>query len=521
MIGQLGLSVVFALATAVAAAPDSATPNAAPSQPFPPAEARRAPGETDPPEVMELLRQRRDVAKIELERARKMLGDPNFRVDAWSALAERLLVTQTDAAQSPDERVAAYREFRDNLKQMEDQLKGVAEPSRGQGYFQYGQKLLIHAQRLQAEASLLQVELAKGQTPPPAEDPPAVHQALLAWRQAVHVWVQMWLGSRIVLIPPFARELAAAALTADLACAKTDADRIAAYQSYRDKLFAVEQDTKKEVEGKRYSAFDYLRIKEMRCDADVVLGRMKAAGEKPSSQDPPAVRAALDEWREAIGFEADSVHKRFDAGKTPPEEMIPVEESLLRLELAASKTPAERLAAYKKFLGHLKQAEASLKARPADRPGVKEAAGHVAYSRSAAELTVLELSNPAGGKGSPEAKALLREQRDALRAELAQRLADWSAGQGDFQALQESAGHLLLAELATADGSTERLAAYRAHAERMRSAEADARSLVDAKKGTDAWLWWTRSARLEAEVWLMRATRKLAGESKRARSSAG
>jgi hypothetical protein len=521
-IGQIQLMLALAfVATAgpSSSAPDPSSTDTANSQPFPPAEARRAPGTKDSPEVRDLLRQRQELAKAELDRARKLLFDPNFRADAWSALAERLLVVEIDAAETPAERTAAYREFRDNLKLMEDQLKGVSEPSRGQGYFQYGQKLWIRARRLQAEVTLLQSELTKGDSPPD-EDPPAVRQALLAWRDVVHEWAQMWLGSRIVLIPPFAREIATTTLSADLASAKGQAERIAAYKAYRDRLLAVERDTRSEVEKRRYSAFDYLRIKEMRCDADVHLGRLQAGNDKSAAKDAPEVRAALDDWREAISFEADVIHKRFDAGKTPPEEMLVVSESSLRAELAAARGPDERVAAYKKYLGQLKEAEASVKSRSTDRPGAKEEAARVIFSRAAAELTLLQMSDPAAAKTSTQAKALLGEQRDALRAELAQRMAEWAAGQGDFQALQESAGHLLLAELGTAGSPAERLAAYQAHVNRMRTAEDNARAVViDAKKGTDAWLWWTRSARLEAEVWLLRARKSLSSASAPQQSS--
>jgi hypothetical protein len=507
------LSITLALAAAAAWGPDASDPSVGAStkstQPFPPPEARLAPGAKDAPEVMDLLRQRRDVVKTELDQARKLLGDPNFRAEAWTALAERLLVAECDAAATPAERLAAYRAFRDNLKQMEDRLKDVAPPSHGQGYFEYGQKLWIRGRRLQAEVSLLRNEAGGADSSSSGDEPAPVRQALAAWRDAVRDWARMWLDSRIVLIPAFAREIAATVLAAEVAAARDQAERIAAYRAYRDRLLAVERDVKTEVEKRRYNAFDYLRIKEMRCDADVVLGRLQA-GDKSGDKNTPEVAAALDEWRQTIDFEADIIRKRHEPAKVPPEEELAVDESLLREELAAATRPDHRLAAYKKFLARLKEAESSLHARAGDRPGGKEDAARVSFSRAAAELTLLELTRAPGPDAATAAKPLLREQRDALRAELRQRLEEWTAGQGDFQLLQESAGHLLLAELATADTPAERLAAYQAHADRMRAAESSSKALLEAKKGADVWLLWTRGARLEADVWLLRAKRNLA-----------
>src|SRR5579883_2685426 len=197
----LGLLLAAVLtAGARGAGPDTTGGDATSAQAFPPPDARRVPGGKDSPEVKALLRQRRGVLETEVNLARKYLGDPGFRVDVWAALAERLLVASTDAADTPAERVAAYRTFRDNLRAAEDQLKKVAEPSRGQGYFEYGQKLWIHSRRLQAEVSLLRAELAKDGTPPPSVDPPAVRQAVLAWRDSVRQWAKMWLESRTLLI---------------------------------------------------------------------------------------------------------------------------------------------------------------------------------------------------------------------------------------------------------------------------------------------------------------------------------
>jgi hypothetical protein len=498
------IRLTLALALGVASgAGDS--PERQATQPFPPADARLAPGTKDSPDVMLLLHARRDVVKAELDQARKLLGDPNFRAEAWTALAERLLVAECDAGETPAERTVAYRNFRDNLKQMEDRLKDVAPPSRGQGFFEYGQKLWMHGRRLQAEVSLLRNQAGAGESSPPAEDSAEVRQAVLAWRDAVRQWAQMWLDSRIVLIPAFAREIASTVLAAELAAARDPSERTAAYRAYRDRLLAVERDVKTEVEKRRYNAFDYLRLKEMRCDADVVLGRLQA-GDKSSDKNSP-VKAALDEWRQAIDFEADIIRKRHDPGKVPPEEELVVDDSVLRQELAAATKPDERIAAYKKSLAKLKEAETSLNSR-ADRPGVKEEAARVSFSRAATELTLLELTKPSGAAAA--AKALLTEQRDGLRAELRQRLEDWNSGQGDFQLLQESAGHLLLAELATADTPAARLSAYQANADRLRAAESSCKALIEAKKGADVWPLWTRGARLEADVWLLRARKNLA-----------
>jgi hypothetical protein len=504
----LALTAVLALAAAEPA-PASGSKPAVASQPFPPAEARRPADGKDSPEVLALLRQRRDVVKAEVDQAAKSLADPNFRADMWAALAERLLVAETDVAQTPAERVAAYRAFRDNLKRLEDQLQHVPEPSRGQGYFEYGQKLWIHGRRLQAEASLLQAELAKGE-PSAGGDLPAVRAALVAWREAVRKWAKMWLESRMLLIPAFAREIANTALTAELAAAKDPAEQRAAYQACRDRLLAIEKDTKAEVERRRYNAFDYLRIKEMRCEADVILGRLRVGNEKPPEADPPAVRAALDEWVETIGFENAVLRKRYEPGKVPPAESLLVDDSLFREESAATTTTEGQIAAYKKLLVKVKEAEIALKAHAADNAAGREDAARATYNRASTERTVLLLQAKPGAATSAAAVALLKEQRDSLRTELELRMAEWAEGRGDFQFVQESAGSLLLAELELADSPAGRIAAYQANAERLRTAEAQAKTLVDTKKGPEAWLSWTRGARLEADVWLLRARRALA-----------
>jgi hypothetical protein len=460
--------------------------------------------------VINLLRQRRDSVKAELDVARKYFGDPDFRADAWSALAERLLVAETDAAETPAERIAAYRNFRDNLKLMEDQLKAVPEPQRGQGFFEYGQKLWIRGRRLQAEVSLLRAELTKGETVSPAEEPSAVRDALLAWRDSVRQWAKMWLESRMVLVPPFAKEIASTVLGAELAAAKDSTEQIAAYQGYRDRLLAVEKDTKSEVERRRYNAFDYLRIKEMRCEADVVLGRLKVGGDKPPAVDPPDVRTALADWLETIGFEAEVIRKHYEPAKPPPADSLIVNENLLHEELTAATKPEARIAAYTKFLGKLKEAEASLKSRPESSPADKVHACRVTYNRAATELTLLQLAAAPGAQPGAARKILLKEQRTCLQSELGLRMAEWAAGFGDFQGLQEGAGHLLLAELESADTPAEKLAAYQAHTERMRAADEQCKLLIKAKKGSDVWLLWTQGARLEAEIWLLRAKRNLA-----------
>jgi hypothetical protein len=511
-LARLAFPLVAALGVAADPAPAPPAGGAGPSQPFPPADARRVPGGTDTPEVLALLRQRRDVVKAEVDHARRLLADPNFRADVWSALVERLLVAETDVAESPAERVAAYRNLRDNLKVLDDQLQRVPEPFRGQGYFEYGQKLWIHARRLQAEASLLRAELAKGETPP-ADDPPAVRTAVLTWRDAVRQWAKMWLDSKMSLIAPFALEIASAVLEADLAAAGNAAERLAAYQAYRDRLADVEKEAKSDFEKRRYDVMNYLRTKELRCEADVVFGRMKTGDGKPLEKDPAEVRAALDDWVQTIGFEAEIIRKRYDPRKVPPEESLPVDESLLHEELAAAAKPEERVAAYRKYLGKLKDAEATLKARPGTDPVAKEDATRLTLNRTAAELTLLHLSAAPGAAPAPAAKALLREEHDALAARFGMRAAEWAAGSGDFQALQENAGRLLLVELDMADTPAERLAAYQAHAERMRSAEAQCKALIDPKKGSDIWLLWTRGARLEADVWLLRARKNLAASS--------
>jgi hypothetical protein len=508
---RLGFTLVAILAAGIArAAPDPGAGQATPAQPFPPADARRAPGSKDLPEVVALLRERCDVLKMELDLARKHLGDPIFRADAWSSLAERLLVAETDMAETPAERIAAYRIFRDNLKLMEDQLKGVPEPQRGQGLFEYGQKLWIRGRRLQAEVTLLRAELAKGETSSADDDPPAVREAILAWRDAVHQWVKMWVDSRLVLIPGFARQITATTLEADLAVASKQAEQIAAYQTYRDRLLAVEKDTKAEVDRRRYNVFDHLRIKEMRCEAEVTLGRLKSGGDKSTDKDTPEVRNTLDEWVETIHLEMDVIRKRYDAGKIPPGDSLVVDENLLHEELTAARKPEEQVAAYKKFLAKLKEAEAILKPRSENGPAEKMDFGRVTFKRAATELSLLQLTAGAGAKGSLEEKNLLKEQRDCLRTELGLRMADWAAGQGDFQSLQESAGNLLLAELETAATPADRLAAYQAHLQRMQTADSQCKPLIDPKKGNEAWLLWTRGARLEAETWLLRAKGNLA-----------
>jgi hypothetical protein len=511
-LARLAFPLVVVLGVAADPAPAPQAGAAKPSQPFPPADARRAPGGKDTPDVLSLLRQRRDVVKAELEQARKYLVDPNFRADVWAALAERLLVAETDVAETPAERVAAYRNFRDNLKVLENQLQRVPEPFRGQGVFEYGQKLWIHNRRLQAEVSLLRAELAKGETPP-ADDPPAVRTAILTWREAVRQWAKMWLDSKISLIAPFAREIASTVLEADLAAAGNAAERLAAYQAYRDRLADIEKEAKSDFEKRRYDVMNYLRTKELRCEADVVLGRMKAGDGKTLDKDPPEVRAALDDWVQTIGFEAEVIRKRYEPRKVPPEESLPVDESVLHEELAAAAKPEERVAAYRKFLGKLKDAEATLKARPGTDPVVKEDATRSTFNRAAAELTLLQLSAAPATAPAPAAKALLREEHDALGTQFGMRAAEWAAGSGDFQALQENAGRLLLVELDMADTPAERLAAYQTHAERIRSAEAQCKALVDAKKGSDTWLLWTRGARLEADIWLLRAGKNLAAPS--------
>jgi hypothetical protein len=499
----LTLSAVLAARTA-AAPPKVVPPDAPPAQPFPPAEARRAPGAKDPPEVTALLRQRRDVVRAEVELARKYLGEPGFRADVWEALAERLLVAETDAVETAAERVAAYRAYRDNLKSLEDRLQGVPEPAHGRGHFEYGQKLRVHGQRLRAAAWLLRAERGAG------DDDPAVREALRAWRDAVRRWAAMWLESKLVLAAGFAANLIGAALEADEALAATPAEHAAAYRAYRDRLAAVEKDVKGEMEKKRYDPADYLRLKALRCEADVALGRLSAAGEKAPAADPPAVRAALAEWAEAVRMETEINRKRYEPGRVTAAEFVGTDEGLLRAELAAATKPEESVAAYKKFFAKLKEVEAIQKARSEAGRAGKEDFARATFNRAAAELTLARLTAPPGGTDPPRVRQLLKEQRDALRTELAAAAAGWAAGRGDLQLLQETAGRLLLAELATADTPAERLAAYRAHAETMRSAEAAAKALADAKKGTEAWVLWARGARLEAEVWLLRATRALA-----------
>lgn len=503
------LLAVLVLAGARGAAPEPPAGDTSASQPFPPLEARRAPGKKDSPEVKALLQQRREVLEAEMNVARKSLGDPNFRADVWYGLAERLLVAGTDAAETPEERLAAYKAFRDNLLTTEERLKKVSEPRQGQGYNEYGQKLWIHSRRLQAEVSLLRAELAKGDSPPATVDPPEVRQALLAWRDSVRQWARMWLDSRLVLIPSFARELANSVLSADLAVATDAREHLAAYQAYRDTLAAVEKDTRGEVEKRRYSPYDYFKIKEMLCDAEVLLGRLKAGSGKPLEKDPPEVRAVLDEWARTVASEADLIRKRYEAGKVPPAESLAVDDSRLREELVAAKTPEERIAAYRKFLGKMREAEANLKARVAENASAKEELARLAFNRAGTELTLLQLTTAPGAKAPPEYKALLGEQREALRTELARRATDWAAGQGDFQLLQESAGNMLLVALDLADRPAERLAAYQAHAEMMRWAEQQCQALLDARKAPDVWLLWARGGRLEAEVWLLRAKANL------------
>lgn len=502
---RLVLTLTVVVATRAAAAPPKAkAPDAQPAQPFPPAEARRAPGAKDPPEVTALLRQRRDVVRAEVDLAHKYLGEPGFRADVWEALAERLLIAETDAAETAAERVAAYRAYRDNLKALEDRFQGVPEPARGRGHFEYGQKLWVHSQRLRAEAWLLRAE--RGAT----DDDPMVREALQAWRDAVRRWAALWLESRLVFGAGFAANLIGAVLEADEATAATPAEHAAAYRAYRDRLAAVEKDVKGEMEKKRYDPVDYLRLKALRCEADVAIGRLPAAGEKPPAADPPAVRAALADWAEAVRMEAEINRRRYEPGRVTAAEFVGTDEGLLRAELSAATKPEESVAAYKKFLAKLKEVEAIQKSRSEIGRAGKEDFARATFNRAAAELTLARLTAPPGGKAPPEVRVLLKEQREALRTELAAAAAGWAAGRGDLQLLQETAGRVLLAELATTATPAERLAAYRSHAETMRSAEAAAKALVDAKQGTDPRVLWARGARLEAEVWLLRATRNLA-----------
>src|SRR5262245_41248384 len=103
---RLGLLLAAALSVGVgSAAPETKRSEPASSQSFPPPDARSGPGGTDSPEVKALLRQRRGVLEAELSLARKTMADPNFRPDVWSALAERLLLAASDAAETPAERV--------------------------------------------------------------------------------------------------------------------------------------------------------------------------------------------------------------------------------------------------------------------------------------------------------------------------------------------------------------------------------------------------------------------------------
>ncbi len=337
---------------------------------------------------------------------------------------------------------------------------------------------------------------------------------MLAGRDSVRQWAKMWLESRIDIIPPFAREIAATALTAELAAAETPAEQLAAYQAYRDRLAAIEKDTRTEVERRRYNPYDYLKIKEMLCDAEVVLGRMKAGAGKQLESDPPEVRAALDDWVRTIGFEGDVIRKRYDAGKVPFAESLGVDDSLLREELVAATKPEQRIAAYKKYLGKLREAEVSLKSRAADSAAARQEFARVAFTRAGTELTLMQLTAAPGAKPSPAYRALLVEQRDALQSQLQQRFAEWAAAQDDFQQLQESAGQLLLASLDLAEKPADRLAAYEAHAATMRAAERQCQVIVAAKQAPEVWLLWARGGRLEAETWLLRARAKLSVSAK-------
>ncbi len=503
----ISAAVVVSFSAVVGAAPPAAQgDDAKNAQPFPPPEARRAADAKDAPEVLELLRQRREVVRSELALAARLLDSPQFRADVWAALCERLLIAETEAAESPAERLAAYRAYRDNLRRLEGVLRRVPEPVRGQGLAEYGRKLWVESRRLQAEAWLLQAEQGGRAAPAGGADRPAVRAALVAWRDAVHRWADAWLKSKVVVPAGLAQSIATQVLEADLATATSPAERLAAHREYRDRLAAVEKDLREEVEKRRYDPSDYLRLKEARCEADVLLGRLRNPSDKLTPNDPPDVRRALDEWAEAVRFDFDVSRKRFGPDKVPVAESLATDACLLRQELAAAVKPDDKAAAYRKYVARLKQAEAAEKTR---EPANKVALARLTLDRAAAELALLRLTTPPGAKTSPEERRLLGEEHEALHTELAAQAADWAAGGGDFQALQETAGRLLLADLTTAEGAPERLNAYRRHADAMRSAEKSAEGLVAEKKGSESWLLWARGARLEAEVWLLRARRNL------------
>jgi RNA polymerase sigma-70 factor (ECF subfamily) len=105
----------------------------------------------------------------------------------------------------------------------------------------------------------------------------------------------------------------------------------------------------------------------------------------------------------------------------------------------------------------------------------------------------------------PGIKALLKERQEVLKKEVLARTQEYEAGRGYLASLLAASRELLKAELELATNREERVAAYERHFDAMRKFDQMVKEGYEAGRIKAADHYEMRSARLEAEIGLLRA----------------
>jgi Leucine-rich repeat (LRR) protein len=309
-------------------------------------EARTDPDEKLSPAIRFLLKQRREVlrevfvtAQADLKAGRHF--PEHYLTGSMPAAARALLAVELELGVEPTAAVTAYQALVDTWTKHPPESR-VNKPSILR--LSKADILLLQTERLEAEIGLLRAKSQSG------EKTTAQLQKLLKRRCDLLEQI-----SDLGFVQLSGRRLC----DARLAVAATPADRVKAHRAFLDVAKKIETSTKEAVDAGRMGSWDLLDSTSHRLEAEIALERAMSLD---AGKDSKKVRELLKTRRDVLRDEFEALAERQRQGVGGP---VPasVSRSLLEAQLALTKDPGERLAAFQKHFDHMKMVEEGDQAR--------------------------------------------------------------------------------------------------------------------------------------------------------------
>jgi hypothetical protein len=257
-------------------------------------------------------------------------------------------------------------------------------------------------------------------------------------------------------------------------------------------------------EAGRISTGDYAAAR-ADCRAEGARLLSERAGPRPTDAQRAALRKLRRERLDFARRAAEDQEKTFAAGRTTFEAIGKAARLLLEAELDLAEGPAERVAAYRKYVtGAAARAQVAVEGFDAGRIRSRDREAAVA-EKLEAEIGLLR----AGGKLAPDEagrlKALRRDRWTHCARAVNAALEEVKDGTAPFDLYVGVSARLSEAELDLTEGVAGRVAAHRAHLKRLRKIEEIAKAQHDAGRLAAPDYLNVKAARLAGEVAFVRA----------------